>query len=111
MSDTNKSILSEAESILGGDRQSDYSDPVENFRSIAKLASILNGRDMTDIECCNVMIAVKLIRERYKHKRDNLVDLCGYAEILNRLEENDKARSSQFVYSDSGELIYSKTNE
>ena len=66
---------------------------------------------MTDIECCNVMIAVKLIRERHKHKRDNLVDLCGYAEILNRLEENYKVRSSQFVYSDSGELIYSKTNE
>ena len=111
MSDTNKSILSEAESILGGDRQSDYSDPVKNFDSIAKLASILNGRDMTDIECCNVMIAVKLIRERYKHKRDNLVDLCGYAEILNRLEENNKERSSKFIYSDDGQLIYVKTNE
>lgn len=111
MSDTSKSILSEAESILGGDRQNDYADPVKNFDSIAKLASILNGRDMTDIECCNVLIAVKLIRERHKHKRDNLVDLCGYAEILNRLEDNNKERSSQFVYSDSGELIYSKTNE
>ena len=111
MSDTNKSILSEAESILGGDRQSDYSDPVKNFDSIAKLASILNGRDMTDIECCNVMIAVKLIRERYKHKRDNLVDLCGYAEILNRLEESNKERSSKFIYSDDGQLIYVKTDE
>ena len=111
MSDTSKAISSEAESILGGDRQSDYSDPVKNFDSIAKLASILNGRDMTDIECCNVLIAVKLIRERYKHKRDNLVDLCGYAEILNRIEENNKARSSQFIYSDDGQLIYAKTNE
>lgn len=111
MSNTNKSILSEAESILGGDRQSDYSDPVKNFDSIAKLASMLNGRDITDIECCNVMIAVKLIRERYKHKRDNLVDLCGYAEILNRLEDNNKERSSKFIYSDDGQLIYVKTDE
>ena len=111
MSDTNKSILSEAESILGGDRQNDYADPVKNFDSIAKLASILNGRDMTDIECCNVLIAVKLIRERHKHKRDNLVDLCGYAEILNRLEENDKARSSKFFYSDDGQLIYVKSDK
>ena len=51
------------------------------------------------------------MRERNKHKRDNLVDLCGYAEILNRLEDNNKERASQFVYSDSGELIYSKTKE
>ena len=33
------------------------------------------------------MMAVKLAREKFNHKRDNLVDLAGYAELLNRWEE------------------------
>ena len=84
-----KSILSEAERIVNGDRQADYSDPVENFKHIAEIASAIMGKDITAEECCIVMIAVKLARESYRHKRDNLVDLAGYAEILNRIKENE----------------------
>ena len=111
MSDTKKSILSEADLVLNGDRQNDYADPVENFRRISECASSLVGYNISDIDCCKVLIAVKLMMERNKHKRDNLVDLCGYAEILNRLEENDKTRSSKFFYSDDGQLIYVKADE
>lgn len=84
-----ESILSEAERIVNGDRQADYSDPVENFKHIAEIASAIMGKDITAEECCIVMIAVKLARENYKHKRDNLVDLAGYVEILNRIKENE----------------------
>ena len=38
------------------------------------------------------MIAVKLARENYRHKRDNLVDLAGYVEILH---ESKKAHVLQ----------------
>ncbi len=84
-----ESILSEAERIVNGERQADYSDPVENFKHIAEIASAIMGKDITAEECCIVMIAVKLARENYRHKRDNLVDLAGYAEILNRIKENE----------------------
>lgn len=80
-----KSILEEASKIIEGARQADYSDPVENFERIAKIASVLNSREETPVSCCNVLIAVKLAREAFRHKRDNLVDLAGYAEILNRM--------------------------
>jgi hypothetical protein len=33
-------------------------------------------------------MAVKLTRESFQHKRDNLVDLCGYAHLLQVLEES-----------------------
>ena len=82
-----KSILSEAEEIVNGIRHSDYGDPVESFERIAKTASMIAGRDLSPNECCAVLMAVKLVRESFAHKRDNLVDLCGYAELMNRLKE------------------------
>ena len=84
-----ESILSEAERIVNGDRQADYSDPVKNFSHIASIASAIMGKSVTAEECCIVMIAVKLARENYKHKRDNLVDLAGYVEILHRIKEHE----------------------
>ncbi len=84
-----ESVLSEAERIVNGDRQADYSDPVENFKHIAEIASAISKEELSPTTCAIVMIAVKLAREDYKHKRDNLVDLAGYVEILNRIKENE----------------------
>ena len=84
-----ESILSEAERIVNGDRQADYSDPVENFKHIADIASSISKENLSPTTCAIVMIAVKLARENYKHKRDNLVDLAGYVEILNRIKESE----------------------
>lgn len=84
-----ESTLSEAERIVNGDRQADYSDPVANFRHISEIASAISKEELSPTTCCIVMIAVKLARENYKHKRDNLVDLAGYVEILNRIKESE----------------------
>ncbi len=83
------SILSEAERIVNGDRQADYSDPVANFKHISAIASSISKENLSPTTCAIVMIAVKLAREIYKHKRDNLVDLAGYVEILNRIKESE----------------------
>ena len=85
-----KSILEEAIEILNGSRQCDYGDPVESFKRIAQMANLMsNSNDFTPVKCCIVLMATKLTRESYKHKRDNLVDLCGYTEIMNRLIESE----------------------
>ena len=84
-----ESILSEAERIVNGDRQADYSDPVENFKHISAIASSISKETLSPTVCAIVMIAVKLARENYKHKRDNLVDLAGYVEILHRIKEKE----------------------
>lgn len=84
-----ESILSEAERIVNGDRQADYSDPVANFKHISEIASAISKEELSPTTCCIVMIAVKLARENYKHKRDNLVDLAGYVEILNRIKDDE----------------------
>ena len=83
------SILEEAQEILEGDRESDYGDPVANFNRISGIASSILDYTITPEECVVVMMAVKLSREHYKHKRDNLVDLVAYTEIYNRVKEQN----------------------
>ena len=82
-----KSILSEAEEIVNGSRHSDYGDAKESFSRVATIASVMTGKELAPEDCCAVLMAVKLVRESFKHKRDNLVDMCGYAELMNRLKE------------------------
>lgn len=83
-----KSILTEADSIVNGERATDYGSAHESFWKIGRILQLIsNDSDTADITACKTLIAVKLTRESNKHKRDNLVDLCGYAELLNRLHE------------------------
>lgn len=84
------SILAEAENIINGSRNADYGDVVANFKRISEIAETTFGISINPVEVCQVLLAVKLAREAYLHKRDNLVDLCGYAEILNRLHESEQ---------------------
>ena len=85
-----QNILQEANSIVRGDRQADYGDTVANFKHIANIASAIRKKEFTAEDCCVVLMAVKLAREQFKHKRDNLVDLAGYTEILNQIKEVEK---------------------
>ena len=82
-----QSILSEAEEIVNGSRNSDYGDAKESFERVATIASVMTRKELAPEDCCAVLMAVKLVRESFAHRRDNLVDLCGYAELLNRLKE------------------------
>jgi hypothetical protein len=85
----NDSILLEADNILNGDRNEQYNDPNESFAVYAEILKSTFGLELTPVEICKVQMAIKLGRLKYKYKRDSLVDLCGYSEILNRLESNN----------------------
>jgi hypothetical protein len=80
-------ILQEATEIVTGIRQQDYRHARESFAKIATIATVLTGKDLSPQDCCKVLMAVKLTRESFQHKRDNLVDLCGYAHLLQELEQ------------------------
>ena len=88
---SNQSILQEAEEIVNGNRQSDYGDAAYNFHRIANIVNSMYPQlGINAQQCCSVLMSVKLIREGFRHKRDNLVDLCGYAHIMNEIVESDK---------------------
>lgn len=53
------------------------------------IASGALGRDVTPKEIYIMLIALKLSRESYNHKEDNLLDLVAYVSSLNDYE-NEK---------------------
>ncbi len=82
-----ESILMEAHRIINADKQEIYGEAHASFQRIADIATIVLGRYMSAEDCALFMICFKLAREAHKHQRDNLVDLCGYAAILQNLLE------------------------
>ena len=90
MSDKPSSILLESESIVNGAEQAQnrkYGPPSEVFSQYADIFNAINPNRVTlqALDVAYVMLAVKLGRERTHHKRDNLVDSCGYLEIVNKI--------------------------
>lgn len=75
----------EATRLITKDRRTQYGPPLEDFTRTASLFNVLTGHDVKPDEICLLMICVKLSRETNVHKVDNLVDLVGYADILNTL--------------------------
>lgn len=85
-----RSILLEAHELVHGDRGQAYGPPAEDFETAAEIATAMLRRkgllaDGATLEAADIpliMIAVKLSRECYRPKRDNRVDIAGYAETM-----------------------------
>jgi len=80
-----RSILAEAAEIVDGDRQRHYGPPEENHGRTAALWAAYLGVDVSAADVCALNILQKLSRDRHVAKRDNLVDVAGYAENMDRI--------------------------
>ncbi len=80
-----KNILTEAEAIITGPRQEPYGSAKESFERVATMWSVLLKTPVTAQQVAHCMIALKLAREVNQHHRDNLVDICGYAALAERI--------------------------
>lgn len=84
------SILNEAHQLVHGERGAHYGPPHEDFGRTAVMVSALLERKLKEpLDARDValfMICIKLSRESYYPKRDNRVDIAGYAETLNMVE-------------------------
>jgi len=92
------SILEEAQEITSGKRQEDYGTPEDSFQSIAGYwTCYLRSKGQCTIgpsDVARMMILLKLAREEHRHKRDNLVDIAGYARALSQIEGDEKEKYS-----------------
>lgn len=85
------SILMEAQSLTYGDRNASYGDPTPNFKATADLINAYLGNKypgfpaLTAEDIPPIMIAVKLARMLHSPKRDNIVDIAGYADTWQRV--------------------------
>lgn len=73
-------VLEEAIRITSGDRQASYGPPDQDFARTAAMWSAIKGVEFTPREVAMFMICLKLSRETHQQKRDNWVDIAGYAK-------------------------------
>ena len=90
-------ILKEAHAIIYGDREKTYGHPSKNLKTIATMwnaylsacgVSEGGGGDITPKDVAALMMLVKVARfANDPDHRDNLVDICGYAALVERCDE------------------------
>lgn len=86
---TPDNILKTAENLIYGDRQASYGSVTENFGRIAQMWSAILGVEVCAADVGLCMIAVKLARQVNKASDENLIDICGYAGCLEKLNKGE----------------------
>lgn len=80
-----RQVLEEAADLIDGDRNKTYGSPTQNFTNIAELwntrfAHLLkDGAEFDAADVADAMILLKVARNIADKKRDNFVDIAGYA--------------------------------
>lgn len=83
-----ETILEEAQRLTRGDRNEDYGPPDEDFARAGRMwAALLGIPEVTAEEVALCMVALKMSRQVYRHKRDNLVDIAGYAACVEMIHD------------------------
>lgn len=88
------SILKEANAIIYGDREKTYGHPSKNLETIARMWNAYLDAKTTDRNQLNakdvagMMVLLKTARlANNPDHRDSLVDICGYAALIERCDE------------------------
>lgn len=89
-----ETALQEAQRLVYGDRQGTYGHPLDDYACTAAMWSAILRHPVTPEQAILCMVAVKLSRESRQHKRDNLVDMAGYAECAQRVHDERKRREA-----------------
>lgn len=89
------SVLTEAQGLVHGDRNQSYGHPLDDWQRTAGMVSAMLGHKLreplTAEECAMILCCVKLSRQQNAPRRDNLVDLAGYAECVQwMLDERER---------------------
>ena len=78
-----ETITQEADRLVNGPRQASYGHPLDDFTRTGKLWGAILGTDPIAPELVGLCLAaVKISRECNAPKRDNRVDLAGYAATV-----------------------------
>lgn len=90
-----ESALQEAQRLVHGDRGAAYGHPFDDYTTTGRMwGAILNIPDIDPRLCALMMGAVKISRESRHPKRDNRVDLAGYAECADMIAERQRCKEA-----------------
>ena len=90
-----KELLSKAIEVVGGDRQKEYGDKVDNHNNIAKLWSAYLDVKIEAHDVSVMMILLKVARTKIGTRtKDTYVDMAGYSAIAGEIEFRGKDESN-----------------
>lgn len=89
----NNSVALEAHKIIHGPRRASYGPVEESFKKVALGWSVLFHTTVTPQQVALAMIWLKVCREANATHRDNAVDICGYADLLDQLNTKQKTQN------------------
>ena len=79
-------ILEKANQIINErseEKEREYGPFIDCNERAAKIATVLCNKEVTTLDIYHFQIALKLAREAYAHKEDNLMDAVAYIGALN----------------------------
>jgi len=90
-----RSILLDAHNIVYKDADGhDYGSFDQNMQDACNFAMVMTGSMVTIDMAYAILIGLKLAREKQNHKRDNMVDVCGYMEGWAEHKEKQAAKNN-----------------
>jgi len=91
------SILKQADEIINNrseEKERQYGPLSDGMDRAAQIFNGMTGLDLTGREMLKALVALKLSRESYNHKTDNLLDAVAYLQGLENYE-NETNNSQQ----------------
>lgn len=87
-----KNILQHAHEIIydrAEESARNYGDFTEGMEKVAQLSTLMCNKEITPEDCYKVLIALKLSRESYNKKYDNILDAISYLSAMYNHFKND----------------------
>lgn len=92
MKQKEKNILEHAHEIIyerAEESARKYGPFAEGMEKVAQLSSIMCNKDILPEDCYKVLVALKLSRESYNKKYDNILDaICYLAAMYNHFKQD-----------------------
>jgi DNA-binding protein H-NS len=96
-------ILEKANQIINErseEKERQYGPMSETNRRASVIASVMSNKDISVLDLYNMQIALKLARESWSHKEDNLLDVVAYVGGLNNYREGIINEQDDIIESD-----------
>lgn len=78
-------ILKTADQLINGPRAASYGSALIGWGKVAKMWSQIIGFEISPKQCLLMMVCLKVVRETIKEDKDNIVDIAGYAGVIEKL--------------------------
>ena len=92
-------ILDKANEIVNNrseEKERQYGPFSEGMRRAAAILSAVTGKEFTAVDMFWALVALKMSRESYNHREDNLLDMVAYIGALNNLHEDVTSSTPEY---------------